>query len=79
MSDPERRRILRRLKKLRREIEIDFNTAAYWNEHVRKSDEEPIDPDPFGEMRRLADAIDKLLANDKGEGPIAKLEWERSH
>lgn len=79
MSDPERQRILRRFKKLRRSLELDFNTANYWNEHVRKPDEEPIDADPFGEMRRLMAAIDELLAHDTGSGPIASLNFLRSH
>jgi len=75
----DRAKILRRFKRLRREIQIDLNTADYWNEHVRKSDEEPIDGDPFGEMRRLIAAINDLLANDPGHGPIAALNFTRSH
>ena len=76
--DGERKRILGRFRRLRRNIELDMNTAAYWNEHVRKPDEEPIDPDPFGEMRRMMAAIDELLADDPGYGPIAPLNFTRS-
>jgi hypothetical protein len=75
----ERQRIIRRLKKLRHDIKLDLNTAASWNENVRKPDEESIDADPFGELGRLAAAIDELLANDPGHGPIAALNFKRSH
>lgn len=76
MGDYERQRIVRRFRGLRRQLEIDFNTLAHWNEHVRQPGEEPIDPDP--ELRRLATAIDEFLANDPGHGPIAPLNFMRS-
>lgn len=40
--------LIARAKHMKREIELDLNTVAHWNEHVRKPDEEPIDPDPDG-------------------------------
>lgn len=81
-TQADRDRIIRRLKKLRGDIEIDLNTVEYWNTVIRPEkwpDAEPIDPDPFGELRRMIAAIDELLANDPGHGPIAPLNFERSH
>ena len=77
--DDDRKRILERFRRLRRDIELDMNTAASWNENARKPGDEPIDADPFGEMRRLMAAIDELLANDPGHGPIAPLNFTRAH
>lgn len=34
------------------EIEDLFNTADYWNRNVRKADEDPINPDPDGELAK---------------------------
>jgi len=77
--DPARASLIRRLKRLRREVQLDINTIEYWNAHVRKPGEGPLDVDPGGDMRRLVAAIDDLLANDPGHGPIAPLRFERSH
>ena len=57
-----------RTKKLRAEIEQLFTDAASWNDNVRKADEEPIDPDPHGELRRIADSIDRWLAKVELDG-----------
>ena len=43
---------------LRQEIAQIFIDAAHWNECVRKPDEQPIDPDPDGELRRIAAGYD---------------------
>lgn len=75
----ERSRIINSMKRLRRSVQIDLDTVAYWNAHVRKPDEEPIEPDPFGEMRRLLACLDRVIDNDPGHGPIAALGFERSH
>jgi hypothetical protein len=34
---------------------------------------------PYRDLRRLAAAIDTLLAEDPGHGPIASLDLARSH
>lgn len=75
----ERRRLIARAVRLRAEIQQTFTDAASWNDNVRKPDEEPINPDPFGEMRRLLAAIDTMLENDPGHGPIAPIHFTRSH
>jgi len=77
----ERARIIARLRRLRREIEVEFNTCAHWNDYstARKAGCDPIDQDPYGDLRRLAAAIDTLLAEDPGHGPIAYLDFARSH
>lgn len=79
MRDTTRSGILRRFRRLRDEIKQMFVDADSWNDNARKLGDPLIDPDPFGEMRRLADAIDELLANDPGHGPIAPLDFQRSN
>jgi len=78
-GDSERARILNRSRRLRDELKQYFTDIASWNQNTRKPDEEPIDPDPFGEMGRLLGALEEHLANDPGYGPIAPLKFERSH
>jgi hypothetical protein len=39
------------------EIEQIFIDAEYWNTHVRKPDEAPIDPDPDGQMTAILKAL----------------------
>jgi hypothetical protein len=60
----ERQKLLDRVIRLRRDIELEFSTAAHWNEHVRKPDEAPIDPDPGGRLRQVCDDIDSLLKKE---------------
>lgn len=47
----------------RREIAQYFDDAARWNAS-RGAIEGAIDPDPDGELRRLADAIDEMLQRE---------------
>lgn len=74
-----RSQIIDGLRRLRRDVQLDINSIESWNENVRKPDEEPIDPDPFGDLRRLIACIDNVLENDPGHGPIAPLNFQRSH
>lgn len=60
----ERERILAEAKRIKREIEIDLNTIAYWNAHVRRPDEAPIEPDPNGTMRSCLAYCDGILNGD---------------
>lgn len=78
-GNAERTRIIARFRRLKAEIEQGFIDCEVWNDTVRKPNEAPMNFDPFGEMRRMADAIDEMLANDPGHGPIAKLNFTRSH
>jgi hypothetical protein len=74
--DIRRARIIHRLRETRAEVEQIFIDTDHWNQCVRKPNEQPIDPDPDGEMRRLSDAIARVLAADPGYGPIASLDWK---
>jgi len=66
------------LRKLREEIRLTFDTAAHWNR--THPGEEPIDPDPDGELRDIADQIDDILATDAGHGPLRTIQLrERRH
>ena len=44
---------------MRADIEQIFRDVGHWNR--THPDEEPIDPDPDGTLRQLADEIDALL------------------
>lgn len=48
------------------QIEDIFNTADHWNRSVRKHDEEPIDPDPDGVLKRQLGMINRMLAREDG-------------
>ena len=69
----ERDRILKKARAVRDDIEQQFLDIAHWNTHVRKPDEEPIDPDPDGVLRKLQDRLTRMLAADKGYGPIPPI------
>lgn len=58
----ERARLLARARGIRDEIARMLADAAHWNEHVRTPFEQPIDPDPGGEIKRLAARLDRMLA-----------------
>lgn len=60
----ERRRLIDRYIAWRVEVELDFSTFAYWNEHVRKPHEAPIDYDPDGKLRQMCDRIDAFLKSE---------------
>ena len=62
--------MVRRTRRLRAEIEMIFTTAASWNDNskARQQGAAPIDPDPDGQMRRIADGLDRTLAAE-GDGP----------
>ena len=67
----EREQVIANMRKHRREIEEVFTAAENWN--AANPDQEPIDPDPSGVLRRIADGLDRVLANDPGHGPIASF------
>lgn len=60
----QRARLVERARVLRGEIEQVFTDVAHWNDEVRKADEAPIDPDPDGRLRRMADGLDRLLEDE---------------
>lgn len=61
-KDTARAEMIARVRKLRGEIADHFGTIAHWNDRVRAADEEPIDPDPDGQLQRIADGLDRTLA-----------------
>ena len=64
-TDEKRARLIRRARALRAEIEQVFTDCASWNDNHRKPGEPPIDADPDGSLRRMADALDRLLAMEE--------------
>jgi hypothetical protein len=64
----ERARIIANARQTRQEIEEIFVDCDHWNTHVRKPNEMPIDCDPDGELRRLADGLDTFIAIETGRG-----------
>ena len=57
--------IISRARKLRAEIAQTFADAAHWNSINVPHKGPAIDPDPDGELRRIADGLDKMLAGEK--------------
>lgn len=58
-EDAERRaELIRRVVDLRAECRQIFADAEYWNDHVRKPEEETIDPDPDGTLALLIEKLD---------------------
>lgn len=56
--------LIARAKKMRAGIQQIFDDAAHWNSVHTPWKGAPIDPDPDGELRRIADGIDRMLAAD---------------
>jgi hypothetical protein len=48
---------------LRVEIEEIFTRAARWNSRERPRGDAVIDPDPGGQLHRLAEQLDRMLAS----------------
>lgn len=57
----ERMRLLARSLTLRADIQQHFDDVTHWNDHGRSPDEAAIDPDPDGQLRRMADGLDRML------------------
>jgi len=66
MTKPEAewRSILDRAAKLRAEIEKLFADIVAWNDHRLKDWQSEIDPDPDGNLKRIADSLERLVAQD---------------
>lgn len=58
----ERAELIERAKKLRAEIEQIFIDTQHWNSRNAPWKGPAIDPDPDGELRRLADGLDQTIA-----------------
>lgn len=56
--------IVARASKLRQEIAQQFADAEHWNRVNVPWKGEPIDPDPDGRLRRIANGIDRMLAGE---------------
>ena len=55
--------IMANFRLVRADIEQFFRDVDHWNR--THPDEDPIDPDPDGTLRQLADEIDALLLADQ--------------
>jgi len=51
----ERREIIKRVKGIRRGIEMIFNDAAHWNR--LHPTQKPIDPDPDGTLKKMLERL----------------------
>lgn len=70
--------LIRRAREQREEIRLFFNTADHWNR--THPDEEPIDPDPDGQLARIAAGIDVMLAKELiRHGVTSAEEVRRAH
>lgn len=61
---PERAAIIARARKLRAEIAQTFADAEHWNRVHVPWKGKPIDPDPDGQLQRIAEGIDRMLAHE---------------
>lgn len=59
-----RSEIVAEAKRIREEIADIFAVAEHWNTCVRKPDEDVIDPDPEGQLARMAKGLDAMLARE---------------
>ena len=57
----ERAEIIGRARKLRAEIAQTFADAEHWNSRHVPWKGKPIDPDPDGQLKRIADGLDRML------------------
>jgi hypothetical protein len=57
--------IIAEVRRQRAEIAQYFTDVEHWNTHCRKPHEAVIDPDPDGQMKKIAEALDKCLANEE--------------
>lgn len=63
--------LIQRAKRLRTEIKQIFADAEHWNTHVRTRFEKLIDPDPDGELARMASGLDRMLAEQAARSGVA--------
>lgn len=63
-----RRRMLARAMRIRVEIEQIFTDCASWNDNARKPEDEPINCDEDGTLRRMADGLDRMLESEAHRG-----------
>jgi hypothetical protein len=57
----ERAKLIQRTIEIRSECRQIFIDAEYWNNNVRKADEERIDPDPDGTLALLIEKLDEQV------------------
>lgn len=67
---PTRADILARARALRQEIAEIFADYQHWNDNSpsRAEGAEPIDPDPDGQLRRIAEGLDRMLEREDARG-----------
>lgn len=70
--DAERRRILKNASENIDEIEQLLADVAHWNR--THPDQEPINIDPDGKLRQMADALRDMLARDAAAGHTGLIE-----
>ena len=71
--DSGRAEIVSRARQMRRNIAQIFDDAAHWNSQHVPWKGKPIDPDPDGQLRRIADGLDRMLTAEDAR-PNAKAE-----
>ena len=65
VSSLERKKIVLRSETLRESIKQYFRDINHWNDSVRRSDEEPIDPDPDGKLTKMLRSLDDGLRRER--------------
>jgi hypothetical protein len=60
----QRARLVAKVRAARQDIAQIFLDCDHWNREVRQPHEAPVDPDPNGDLRRLAAYYDRILKHD---------------
>lgn len=64
LGDDSRAVIVARARTMRREIAQMFAVAEHWNRVNVPWKGPAIDPDPDGQLKRIADSLDRMLAKE---------------
>ena len=64
IGDDSRAAIIARARTLRERIAQTFADAEHWNRVNVPSRGPAIDPDPDGQLKRIADCVDRMLAKE---------------
>jgi hypothetical protein len=73
IGNDSRAAIVEKARKLRAEIAQTFADAEHWNRVNVPWKGPAIDPDPDGQLKRIADGIDRMLAAFSGPALGAEL------
>lgn len=69
-----RKQMLAEAERIKAKVEQIFIDIAYWNNHTRKPGEDIIDPDPDGQLKRLAAQMESAIRQLQSPLPVEARE-----